>query len=480
MASEVAPFAKTGGLGDVVAALSAFLHREGHDPRVFLPLYATLDRSGQDFAPVDFLHRVPLAMGSWHFEFSVFTAMLPGSALPVYFVHCPPLFGRTSIYPADWDEHLRFGFLSRAALVSCQHMGWSPHVIHCNDWHTALVPIFLRTLFSWDRLFHSTRTLLTLHNLGYQGVFPAQVLGDLGLAGDSGLVHQDDLRAGRLNFLTTGLLYADLLSTVSRTYAQEIQTPDQGMGLEHLLRQRSDSLVGIVNGIDTREWSPEHDVLIPHRFSAEDLSGKRRMKQALLGRMALPEDPESPLLAVVSRLTYQKGFDLLYDALPPVLAQRRARLVVVGTGEPRYVELFRWLQRTFPDQVAFHHGYSNELAHWVEAGADLFLMPSRYEPCGLNQMYSLRYGTVPVVRRTGGLADTVEPFDPERDRGTGFVFEHFNATGLSWALGAALDTYRENPEGWRRMMLRGMAQDVSWERRGQEYLEIYRALSTGT
>jgi starch synthase len=476
-ASEVAPFAKTGGLGDVTSALSSYLHRAGHDVRVFHPLYATLDRGHLELFPVEFLQRIPLPMGPWRLSFSVYTAGLPGTELAVYFIHCPQLYGRASIYPAQWDEYLRFAFLSRAALISCQHMGWSPQVFHCNDWHTALTPVYLRTLFSWDRLFQNTKTLLTIHNLGYQGVFPAHIVGDLGLDGHASLLHQEELAAGKISFLTTGILHSDLLSTVSHTYAQEIQTPEQGMGLDSLLRQRRDSLIGIVNGIDDREWSPEHDAFIPHRFTSRDLTGKEKMKLSLLERMGLPRDAETPLAGVVSRLIFQKGFDLFADVLPPLLARGRVRLVVVGTGEARYVELFRWLERTFPESVAFHNGYSNELAHWVEAGSDLFLMPSRYEPCGLNQMYSLRYGTVPVVRRTGGLADTVEPFDPAADRGTGFVFDHFNSAGLARALGFALETYEKDPAAWRRLMLRGMAQDFSWERRGREYIELYQRLT---
>jgi starch synthase len=476
VASEVAPFAKSGGLGDVAGALGAFVHRQGHDVRIFLPLYATLDTAGQELQPVDYLWQLALPMGPWRLSFSVYTALLPGTELAVYFVHCPPLYGRSALYGADWDEHLRFAFLSRAALTCCQHMGWSPQVVHCNDWHTALIPLYLRTLFAWDRLFHGTRTLLTLHNLGFQGVFPAQVIGDLGLAGDSGLLHQETLGAGHINFLETGLLYSDLLSTVSHTYAHEIQGPEQGVGLDPLLRRRSDSLIGIVNGIDTDEWSPEIDRYLPHRYSSDDLDGKREMKRRLLERMGLPQDLDTPLLGVVSRLTYQKGFDLLLDVLPSRLAAQSARLVAVGTGESRYVELFRWLHQSFPGQVAFHHGYSNELAHWVEAGSDLFLMPSRYEPCGLNQMYSLRYGTVPIVRRTGGLADTVTPVDLAEDRGTGFLFDHFTPEGLGWALDLALRTYRNHPQAWRRLMRRGMSQDFSWNRRGQEYLEAYRRL----
>jgi starch synthase len=352
-------------------------------------------------------------------------------------------------------------------------MGWGPQIFHCHDWHTSLLPIYLQTVYSWDRLFESSRTVLTLHNLGFQGVFPSQALADLDLQDHANLFYQEDLQAGRINFLKTGLLYASVITTVSQTYASEIQTSEQGMGLEGLLRQRRDSLIGIVNGVDYEEWSPDRDPLIPHTFSVDTLDGKRRNKRALLERMKLDPDLETPLLAIVSRLTSQKGFDLLFDTLPPALASGRARLVALGSGEERYAEFLQWLQSTFPGRAAFHRGYSNELAHLIEAGADIFLMPSRYEPCGLNQMYSLRYGTVPIVRKTGGLADTVQSYHPELDMGTGFVFEHFTPTGMGWALDLALRTFRDKPEEWRKMQRRGMEQDFSWNRQGRVYEQLY-------
>jgi len=477
VASELTPFAKTGGLGDVVSALAAFLHREGHDVRVVVPLYATLDRSGQVFTPVDFLQNITIETGRWKFSVSFFTAPQPHGGLPIYFVHCPALYGRETIYGSEWDEHLRFAVLCRAALEAFQRMSFSPDVVHCNDWHTALIPLYLRTVYAWDRLFASTRTVLTLHNMGYQGVFSSSVLDDLGLTPHAEFLYQDDLQDGRINFLKTGLLYATAITTVSRTYAREIQTPEHGMGLDGILRARRKALIGIVNGVDYREWSPENDLFIPHQFSADDLGGKKKNKAALLERMGLPSD-EAPVLAIVSRLTSQKGLDLLFDTLPPVLTEGRARLVALGTGDPRYVDFLQWLERTFPARAAFRNTYSTELAHLIEAGADMFLMPSRYEPCGLNQMYSLRYGTVPIVRKTGGLADTVEPHDPERDRGTGFVFDHFTPAGFAWALGTALHVYEENPEAWQALMRRGMAKDYSWNRQGNLYLNLYEQLAS--
>ena len=460
----------------MVAALAVALHRAGHDVKVFLPLYATTDRAGASFAPVEAVQSIALRMGPWEVPFSLWQAEIPGSDLPASFVHSPAVYGRSGFYTQDWDEGLRFAYLTRAALASCQHLGWSPHIFHCNDWHTALGPLLLKTVYSWDRLFAGTKSVLTIHNLGYQGIFGASLLHDLGLANESHLFWQEDVQAGRINFLKTGLLYADLLTTVSHTYAHEIQTPEQGFGLDALLRERRDALVGIVNGIEQREWSPEADPHLPARYSAEDLAGKARCKAALLAEAGLDPTAYKPLVGVVSRLTFQKGFDLLFDTLPALLAADELRFVALGSGEQKYVDFLRWLSKRFPGRAAFHEGYSNPLAHRIEAGSDVFLMPSRYEPCGLNQMYSQRYGTVPVVRRTGGLADTVEPYDRGRDTGTGFVFEHFTAEGLNWALRYALWLYREDHEAWTRMMKRGMERDFSWDRQVQQYVDLYRRL----
>ncbi len=476
--SEVAPFAKTGGLGDVVAALARYLAAAGQDVRTFLPLYARIDTAGRGFVPVSFLQDVPLRMGERTFQFDVWTAPLPGSGVPVYFIHCPALYGRDGFYSQDADEGLRFAFLSRAVLECCQRMGWGPDVFHCNDWHTALLPLYLRTLYAWDGLFAHSRSVLTLHNVGYQGVFGAGVLGELDLTPFASYLHQEDLAAGRINFLKTGLLYAGVLTTVSRTHAEEIQTDRYGMGLQGMLRARRHQLFGIVNGIDAAEWDPANDPRIPHPYSVDDLSGKELDKLHLLASLGLDADPGAPLLGIVSRLTAQKGIDLCFEVLPTLLRQRNVRLAILGSGEPRYEEMFGQLQHGFPGRVCFYRGYNEPLAHLIEAGADIFLMPSLYEPCGLNQMYSQRYGTPPVVRKTGGLADTVEPFDRERGTGTGFVFEHYTPEGLAWAAHQAIDTYYERPL-WQRLIANGMRRDFSWETQVQRYLDLYRALIAG-
>jgi len=471
-ASEAVPFAKTGGLADVAGALSRQLHRLGHDVRLFLPLYDVVDRSRHRLYPVEFARDVPVQLGAREYRFTLQTARLPDSDLWAYLVDCPALYHRGELYTTGADEAQRFALFSRAVIESCQRMGWGPDLFHCNDWHAALLPLLLRSVYDWDTLLRPAKTVLTIHNIGFQGVFPFGTVEALGLAPWAHLFDQEDARAGRVNFLRTGLIYADVVTTVSPTYAREIQTPEYGMGLEDLLRARSGTLVGILNGVDYDEWSPEQDRLIPHRYSLDQPDGKRDNKRFLLEQLGLPVDGETPLIGVVSRLTSQKGFDLCADVLPGLLASTPVRLAVLGTGEAVYEQLFAGLQRRYPRQVAFYRGYSNELAHLIEAGADLFLMPSRYEPCGLNQMFSLRYGTIPVVRRTGGLADSVQLFDEHSGEGTGVVFDSFDAAGLGWALRYALSIYAR-PELWRKLMANAMAQDFSWERQTASYLQLY-------
>ncbi|MGH9337917.1 MAG: glycogen synthase, partial [Vicinamibacteria bacterium] len=341
------------------------------------------------------------------------------------FVDCPDFYARESLYTNDADEPLRFLFFSKAAFEICQRMGFSPDVLHANDWQTALVPLLRKTLYSWDRLFHRSRSLLTIHNVAYQGDFSARVLDAVGVA-DRTSFDAADLREGRVNFLKTGILHADRLTTVSPTYAREIQTEAQGYGLDPFLRKRASDLTGILNGVDYDEWDPSKDRFIPARYSLRSLHRKKKNKEALLTKLGLDFSEAVPLVGMVTRLSYQKGIESLHHSLPAVLAKERLQLVVLGTGEARYESFFESLQARFPDRVRFYRGFHEELAHWIEAGADLFLMPSRYEPCGLNQMYSLRYGTVPIVRKTGGLADSVRPFEPSSGEGTGIVFEHLH------------------------------------------------------
>lgn len=472
VASEIAPFAKTGGLADVIAALPAYLHRAGHQVLVVVPLYDTVDASTAHFEAV---FDTDLRLGDHHYQIQFFRV---GSGPPIFFVHCPALFGRGRIYTSDSDEHRRFLALQFAAIILCQRMGFAPDIVHAHDWQTALLPMMIKTLFAGDPLFAKTRSVLTIHNLNYQGSFPAAIGPDTNLGSVAHLFHNELLSAGRVNFLLQGVLYADGITTVSPTYANEIQTEAHGAGLDGFLRARRTTVVGILNGVDYGEWSPECDRLIPHRYSAADLTGKELNKQALLKSLGLPYQPRVPVFGIVSRLVSQKGFNLIAPVMPELLRRHGFQLVVLGSGEPGLEDMFSRLQRAFPRQVCFYRGFKNDLAHLIEAGADAFLMPSVYEPCGLNQLYSLRYGTVPIVHRTGGLADTVRPWNPSSGTGTGFPFEHHDEAGLRWAVLAALAAYRD-PAQWQTLIQNGMAQDFSWEVQGKLYEWVYQRLGEG-
>ncbi len=474
-ASELTPLAKTGGLGDVCAALGAYLHRQGHDIRLLLPFYSSIDTRGLRVYPVDFLQDMRVSLGAHDFVCSIDVTELPGSGLPVYLLRCPALYYRAGIYTDGADEHLRFIMLSRMAFEMCQRMGWAPDILHANDWHTALMPIYQHALYGWDGLFSRSKSLLSIHNIGYQGTVGSSAINDMGLADKMALLHQADLAADRINFLKTGVLYADVVATVSPTYAREIQTAEYGMGLDELLRARNESLIGILNGVDYNEWDPAIDPLIPHNYGPGRLAGKEENKRKLMNEMGLEYRPGSPLFGFVARLTSQKGLDLIEAVLPELLARRDFSVVALGSGEGRYQQFFAELQAHFPGRACFYSGYNNKLAHWIEAGSDVFLMPSAYEPCGLNQMYSLKYGTIPIVRKTGGLADSVQLFDPSTGKGTGIVFRDYNSDGLRWAIEAALTLFQDKAT-WRQLITNAMAMDFGWDKQGAEYVRLYRAM----
>ncbi len=475
VASEVAPLAKTGGLADVAGALPRHLRDQGHDIRVFMPFYSSIGTAALQTTPVDGAQNVELRLGAHLYRYSLLETRLPGSAVPLYLVHCPAVYDRPAIYTIGHDEHLRFLVLQRAALDGCQRMKFSPHIVHCNDWHTALMPMLLKTVYAWDSLFSATRSVLSIHNIGYQGWFDAATIYDVG-GNVWNLLAPETQAGGGFNWLREGVRSADAVTTVSPTYAAEISTPLGGHGLDAVLRARADGVVGILNGVDYTEWNPATDRYPHHRYSPLDLSGKALTKRAFLDWLNLTVDPSAPVLGMVTRLTVQKGIDLLFNTLPETIATRNLCCVLLGSGEERYESFFTSLQQSFPDRVVFHRGYSEELAHLIEAASDMFLMPSLYEPCGLNQMYSLKYGTVPIVRRTGGLADSVQHWDAATRRGTGVVFNDFDPPAVRWALHTALDLFKDR-DAWLHMMRNGMAQDFSWERQSREYVRLYEAVS---
>ncbi len=475
LTSEVAPLSKTGGLADVTAALAKHLHAGGHDVRLFTPCYGSIDRAAVGAQPIAGLAALPLAVGPHAYVFSVLRACLPGSAAPLYLIDCPALYERAAIYTTDADEHLRFLAFTRAVFSACRRLAWGPQILHCHDWHAAFAPLFLKSSYASEPLFAATRTLLTIHNIGYQGIFSAAQRADLDLGERIYMLHQADLAAGRINALRHGILYADAITTVSPTHAREITTDEYGMGMQDSLRARATALSGILNGVDYDEWDPRRDRYLLQHFDADHLQVKAALKRVFLKRLGLRVAGEVPLAGMVSRLAAQKGIELMYDALPKILDTRPLAFIALGAGEPQYEEFFTRLAQRFPERVAFRGGYDEELAHWIEASSDLYLMPSRYEPCGLNQMYSLRYGTIPVVRRTGGLADSVEHYNPQTGSGTGVVFNDFDGPAFGWALNLALDLYAD-PAHRARLRANGMQRDFSWQHQGALYEALYARL----
>jgi len=475
LSSEFLPYAKTGGLADVAGALVQNLRLLGHEVHGFMPLYSKVRNGHPELQPVLGAQQIPVALGDTEYRFSLQTASFPGTDVAMYFIDCPALYDRADFYTTDPDEHRRFLLFTRAVLESCRRLGFAPDIFHCNDWHTAFLPLYLKTLYAADAFFAGSRSVLTIHNIGYQGVMPRAAAADLSVAGVEAWLDADDLAAGVINPLKTGIKFADAVSTVSPTYAREICDGPLGMGMQATLRARTDSVVGILNGVDYRDWDPRRDPHLTAHFGPLDLGGKRANKDQLIAALHLDPAASRPLVAMVTRLAEQKGIDLLFDALPALLEQRDFGFLVLGSGDARYAAFFESLARRFPGRAAFRSGYDESLAHLIEAGSDIFLMPSRYEPCGLNQMYSLRYGTIPVVRNTGGLADSVRHFDPDSGDGTGCVFNDYDDPAVRWAMGTVLDWYA-SPKNWQQLMQNAMAQDFSWARQIAEYDALFRRL----
>jgi len=469
VASEALPYAKTGGLADVIEALPRALVKLGYEVAVFLPRYRGVKVTSVPMPSMTIPQGPRLR----------FPAIASGPVLRgvrYFFLDDPTYFDRDGIYgDANHefpDNAERFTEFSRAAIELAKHI-WTPDVFHCHDWQTALIPALLRTSYGDDPAVMNIPVVFTIHNIGYHGVFPPEALGRAGIS--PALFHPGGIEFfGNLNFLKGGLIYSDYLTTVSRKYAQEIQTPEFGFGLDGVIRSRADRLVGILNGVDYSAWSPEKDKLIPAKYSSLNLAGKEVCKARLLEEFQLLRDnPLRPVLGIVSRFADQKGFDLI-AAIARDLMHENLLLAVVGTGERRYEDLFRALASDFPGRVGVKIAYDNALAHLVEAGSDMFLMPSRYEPCGLNQIYSLRYGTVPIVRATGGLDDTIEAFNLEHGTGTGFKFLEYSGGALLHAIRQALHYFTDD-RIWKRIQLNGMAKDFSWNTSAAEYAKLYEA-----
>lgn len=467
LASEVVPFAKTGGLADVAGALPKALAKQGVDARVILPLYQQIDRNQLNNSEIQ---DVPIEWRGQIRPTRFYESDAAGA--PAYLVDAPEFFDKPSIY-GHANDHERFAFFSRAALALVKHLDWQPDIVHGNDWPCGFAMVELRARRRYQEFFQKTKTLFSIHNLAYQGAFDP---GDLWWLGFGESPDKDDfMLKGAASALKAGLVAADALSTVSRRYAEEIQTPEQGAGLDWILRARRDRLAGITNGVDYDLWNPETDPYITANFSEKDLAGKRECKRDLLRRFDLPENLDRPIIAIISRLVSQKGYDLIRNLAGAIL-QTGSFFIALGAGAKEYEDfLQRWHDHA-PRQVGIYKGYAGEpLAHQIEAGADMFLMPSYYEPCGLNQMYSMRYATVPTVRATGGLDDTVENFDPNRLTGNGFKFHEYNAGALLEKIREALYFYSK-PDVWQRIQLNGMTMDNSWDAAAQKYISLYQEI----
>lgn len=462
VASEAAPYAKTGGLSDVVSSLPRALTELGHQVAVLLPRYSDT----ASFSMRRIWDNLPIPLGQKTFTASVMQAEDDPTFL---FLDIPELYSRAGLYgdaAGDFpDNHLRFAALARGALELARRI-FLPDILHCHDWQSGLLPLYQRQL-AGDPTFADIPTVTTIHNLGYQGLFPASVLRQIGI--DAAYFTPAGLEFyGQANFLKAGLVFSDWLTTVSRRYAEEIQTPEFGFGLDGLLLGRAKELTGILNGADYTRWNPETDNLIPAKYSAHSMGGKQKCKAELLREFRLPGDMKTPLIGIVSRFTSQKGCDLIAAAAPQLFAEESFNLVALGSGEPAYENLFRELAAQYPNRVGLRIGYDDALAHRIEAGADMFLMPSLYEPCGLNQMYSLRYGTVPIVRATGGLDDTIE-------HETGYKFVRYSADGLRKSVHDAMVGFR-NQKSWQTMVSTGMSRDFSWAFSARQYDKLYQSL----
>ncbi len=468
LAAEIVPFVKVGGLADVVGALPKSLQALGHDVRLVMPRYRQVD--AQHFQLTSVLDALPIGMGTFQVNVSVQQGSI-GEDIPVYMIDAPRFFDRENIY-GYIDDGERFILFCRAALEAIRAINWSPDIIHCNDWHTGIVPNWMHTVYRDDPFYADAATVYTIHNLAYQGIFGYRILEVAGVAAQGFVYPQIAELANVVDIMGRGILFADAITTVSERYAQEILTPTFGEKLDHMLRARRDRLFGILNGIDYQEVNPATDHYIHTCFDAHMLEARAENKVALQEQAHLPIRPDVPLLAMISRLADQKGFDLLSQIIHPLLTQG-VQFIVLGIGDQHYHELFQNLAARYPEQFAIFLTFNTELAQRIYAGSDMFLMPSRFEPCGLSQLIAMRYGSVPIVRKVGGLADTVQEYDTQTGEGNGFVFNNYDPWELFAAIVRALTVYRFK-DVWRMLQQRGMAADHSWHASAVRYVEVYR------
>jgi starch synthase len=478
VSSEAVPFVKTGGLADVAGALPKALQNLGCEVSVFIPKYSNIDDSHFDIQYRDDIGEMLINVAGEIRAVKIYQSKLPDSDVSIILIDCPYYFHRGNVYTNDEDEDERFILFCKGVLEVMRFENYAPDIIHCNDWQTGLIPLYIKDNYKKERVFSKTKTLFSIHNIGYQGRFPKSTIRKADLNEiyffSEGPVEIKD----SFSFLKTGIWFADIITTVSETYSKEILTPEYGSGLENILILRRNSLFGILNGVDYNNWDPAHDTYIPFNYSSLDLSGKLKNKKYLLNYFNLKFDENIPLLGIVSRLSGQKGFDIFAEALPELI-KLNAQWIIIGNGEEKYENLFKSLATNFPNKVASFIGFNVELSHQLEAGADLFVMPSHYEPCGLTQIYSLKYGTVPVVRKTGGLADTIQDWDElsyqGSDAGNGFSFYDYSGYALYTSVKRGLDTFPFKST-WEKIQQNGMSKDFSWDKSAKKYVELYNKL----
>jgi starch synthase len=473
VAAEVVPFAKTGGLADVAGALPKALKLLGHDVRVAMPHYGRITADRFHLQTAVEPYQVPMDNG--HQAAGLLQATIPTARddVPVYLIDNTHYYGRDGIYMYE-DDADRFIFFCRATLEGLKRLAWQPDVIHCHDWHTALIPNWLKTVYKHDPFFADTSCVYTIHNLAYQGIFGHRVLEIAGVDEFGFIAHPDTPHLNDVvDFMGRGIYYADIINTVSETYAREILQPEYGEGLDPLLRDRRDRLFGVLNGIDAESYNPATDAYIAATYDAGELSGKLECKRDLQREVGLPTERDVAVIGAISRLSDQKGFDLIDAVIEPLLRHLPVQVVIMGTGDQRYHDRLSQMAAHFPEQLAVQLTFNDTLRRKIYAGSDMFLMPSRFEPCGLGQMIALRYGSIPVVRATGGLADTVSDFVPGPEHGNGFTFGPYDHMALYAALVRAVETYKHSAL-WRKLVLRALAADHSWAASARRYVDLYR------
>ncbi|TFH01233.1 MAG: glycogen synthase GlgA [Calditrichales bacterium] len=481
LASEVSPFAKTGGLGDVTGAFPKALKNANQEVRVIMPKYKSINERKYILREVIRLKEIPVTINGVTRTINVKSAFLPDSKVQIYFIEIPELYGRSGLYTdsgtgKDFEDNAeRFAFFCKGALETLKILSWRPDIIHCNDWQTALAPYYLKTMYKDDEFLHDIKTVFTIHNFSYQGIFDKDIASNLEIAETDVNEGSAFEHSGNLNLMKGAITYSDVITTVSEAYAGEIlSNPKFSYGLEKILQEKKDQFAGVINGVDYSVWSPGVDKFLPFKYSDADMAGKEQNKQALLSRVNMEYSENTPVIGMISRIVEQKGYGILMDVMDELMGLN-VQLVMLGTGDSNIEEKIQAFQKKYPKQISLNQAFDETLAHMIEAGSDMFLMPSDYEPCGMNQMYSLKYGTIPVVNNVGGLKETITDYDMENKTGNGFVMQKYSGKELIRTIKRALKLYKKK-EDWSELQVSAMQEDFSWDKSSEKYLDLYTAL----